>query len=155
MSGRRRFTATVTKDAKKRVIVPVPFDPDEVWGSRPKHHVSGRLGDCGVRAVLEVGADGWSFRLGPAWLRDSGVAVGDKVKVELAPEGPQRDGLAPDLAAALDAEPKAGEFFDSIAQFYRKAYITWIDATKKRPDVRAERIAATVKLLKAGKKERP
>jgi hypothetical protein len=151
---KKRFTAAI--DARgKGVLVRVPFDPDEVWGRKPKHHVSGRLGDCGVRAVLERDAGGWVFRLGPAWLRGSGVAVGDKVKVELAPEGPQRDGLAPDLAAALDAEPKAGEFFDSIAQFYRKAYIRWIDATTKRPDVRAQRIAETVKLLKAGIKERP
>ena len=73
----------------------------------------------------------------------------------LEPEGPQRDDLAPDIVAALDAEPEAGEFFDSLAQFYRRAYLRWIDATKRRPDVRAERIAEMVELLQAGRKERP
>ena len=73
----------------------------------------------------------------------------------LAPEGPQRDDLADDVAAALEAEPEAAAFFDSLAQFYRRAYLRWIDATKRRPDVRAERIAAMLELLKAGKKERP
>ncbi len=34
-------------------------------------------------------------------------------------------------------------------------YLRWIDATKKRPDVRAERIAEVVRLLEQGQKERP
>jgi hypothetical protein len=50
---------------------------------------------------------------------------------------------------------QAGAFFDSLAQFYRKGYLRWIDATKRRPDVRAERIAEVVRLLNAGVKERP
>ncbi len=151
---KKRFSATVTARGKG-VLVRVPFDPNDVWGTKPKHHVSGTLGSAKVRAVIESIDDGWGFRLGPARARDCGVTIGEKVKVELSPEGPQRDGLAPDLAAALDASPEAGAFFDSLAQFYRKAYIRWIDATKRRPDVRAERIAETVRLLEAGIKERP
>jgi hypothetical protein len=93
--------------------------------------------------------------LGPAWRRDCGIAPGDTVTVVLTPEGPQRGGLAVDVAAALDAEPEAAAFFDSLAQFYRKAYLRWIDATKRRPDERAARISEMVELLKAGVKERP
>jgi uncharacterized protein YdeI (YjbR/CyaY-like superfamily) len=74
--------------------------------------------------------------------------------VALAPEGPQRDNLAPDIAAALEAEPEAGAFFDSLAQFYRNAYLRWIDSTKRSPDLRAARIDETVALLKAGVKQR-
>ena len=47
------------------------------------------------------------------------------------------------------------EFFDGLASFYRKNYLRWIDATKRRPEVRAERIAEFVRLLKAGQKQRP
>jgi uncharacterized protein YdeI (YjbR/CyaY-like superfamily) len=75
--------------------------------------------------------------------------------LEIAPEGPQRDDLADDVAAALAANPDAGAFFDSLAQFYRRGYLRWIDATKRRPEQRAERIAEMVKLLKAGVKQRP
>jgi len=74
--------------------------------------------------------------------------------VELSPEGPQRSQLPQDLAAALDADPAAGRFFDSLAQFYRKAYLTWIDATRRNPERRAERIAVVVRLLADGKKNR-
>jgi len=68
---------------------------------------------------------------------------------------PQRGDLADDIAAALAADPAAGAFFDTLAQFYRKAYLRWIDATTRRPDLRAARIAEVADLLAAGIKERP
>ena len=49
----------------------------------------------------------------------------------------------------------AAAFFDSLAQFYRRAYLRWIDATKRRPDQRPIRIAEMIDLLEQGKKERP
>jgi len=52
---------------------------------------------------------------------DTGMAIGDEVTVELEPEGPQRGDLADDIAAALAANPAAAAFFDTLAQFYRKA----------------------------------
>ena len=93
--------------------------------------------------------------LGPAWRRDCGLGVGAAVDVVLEPEGPQREDLAADVAEALTDDPQAGEFFDSLAQFYRRAYLRYIDATKRRPDQRAARIAEVVDLLGAGIKQRP
>lgn len=157
-SGRvepQHFTATVVTGPKGRVYLPVPFDPDAVWGAKPAHHVHGTVGPSDVRAVIEPLGDGRGIRLGPAWLRDRRIGVGDTVDVVLEPEGPQRGELAEDLAAALAANPEAAAFFDSLAQFYRRAYLTWIDGTKRRPEVRAQRIAEVVELLAAGIKQRP
>jgi Bacteriocin-protection, YdeI or OmpD-Associated/Domain of unknown function (DUF1905) len=156
MSERSRtFTAVVTANQKRRVFVPVPFDPDEAWGIKVEHHVHGTVNGMSVRAVVEPFGDGRGIVLGPAWRRDCGIAPGDEVSVVLAPEGPQRADLAPDVVAALEAEPVAGETFDSLAQFYRRGYLRWIDATKRRPDERARRVAEMVDLLKAGYKQRP
>ena len=149
------YTTTVVAGRRGSVIVPVPFDPDEVWGHKPVHHVAGTVDGMRVRGVVESVEGGRGLALGPAWRRDCGVDPGDRVAVDLSPEGPQRDDLAPDLAAALDGEPEAGAFFDSLAQFYRRAYLRWVDGTKRRPEVRAARIAELVELLKAGHKERP
>jgi uncharacterized protein YdeI (YjbR/CyaY-like superfamily) len=77
------------------------------------------------------------------------------VRVVLEPEGPQRGTLAPDVAAALAARLAAREFFDSLATYYRKGYLRWVDATERRPEVRAARIAEMVELLAAGHKQRP
>lgn len=151
----QHFTATVATAARGKLSIAVPFDPDAVWAVKPQHHVTGTVGGCDVRAVIETDGDDRVIRLGPAWWRDRPVGPGDVVEVVLVPEGPQRDDLAPDLAAALDASPTAGAFFDSLAQFYRRAYLRWIDGTKRKPEERVRRIAVVVDLLEQGVKQRP
>lgn len=136
------------------MIVPVPFDPDTVWGTKSDHRVSGTVNGMGIRASVELLGDGFGIVLGPAWRRDCGVAPGDTVQVVLSPEGPQREDLADDIRAALEAEAAAGAFFDGLAQFYRQAFLRWIDATKRRPNERARRIAEMVDLLRQEKNQR-
>ena len=133
----------------------VPFDPDEVWGGKAAHLVGGTIDGRRVRGTVSPDDSEWSFTLSPSWMRDTGLVAGQQVVVELAPEGPQRGDLAEDVSAALAANPAAAAFFDTLAQFYRKAYLRWIDATTRRPDLRAARIAEVVRLLAAGVKERP
>ena len=133
----------------------MPFDADEAWGAKANHPVNGTIDGRRIRARLWPADGGWVLTLAPKRLLGLGVAIGGEVTVELSPEGPQRADLADDIAAALAASPEAGAFFDTLAQFYRKAYLRWIDATSRRPDVRAARIAEVVDLLAAGIKERP
>jgi uncharacterized protein YdeI (YjbR/CyaY-like superfamily) len=87
------------------------------------------------------------------WLDGSAVAAGDEVELDIEAEGPQRGELPSDVATALAANPRAGEFFDGLAQFYRRGYLRWIDATKRDPAERVRRIAQTVDLLAAGVKD--
>jgi hypothetical protein len=151
----QRFEALVADGPGGRATIVVPFDPDEAWGAKAVHHVNGRVDGTRIRVTLSPGSAGWAFTLSPSRARELGVVAGDEVSVELTPEGPQRADLAEDIAAALAANPAAGAFFDTLAQFYRKAYLRWIDATTRRPEVRAARIAEVVELLAAGVKERP
>jgi hypothetical protein len=151
----QRFSVLVAAGPGGRAVIVVPFDPDEVWGTKAVHHVNGTVNGSRVRVTLSPGDGGWAFTFGPPRALDLGLVVGNEVAVELTPEGPQRADLAEDISAALAANPEAGAFFDTLAQFYRKAYLRWIDATTRRPDVRAARIAEVVELLAAGVKERP
>jgi len=152
MAEKKSFKAVLGAGPKGVAVIRLPFDPDEVWGKKPRHHLSGTFGGCGLRAVVTA-ADP-VMRLGPAWRRGVLLETGAKADVVVWPEGPQQEDLAPDFLAALKAEPKALVFFTDLAQFYRKGYLRWIDATKKKPDERVRRIRETVKLLKAGVKER-
>lgn len=154
MREQRTFRTTVAVDRQGRTRVPIPFDPDEAWGPKYRHHVSGSVAGRPMRGVLEAAVNGQVIVLGPAWCRIP-LADGADVAVVLEPEGPQRADLAPDIALALDASPDAGAFFDSLAQFYRRAWLRWIDSTKRRPDQRPIRIAEMVRLLQNGHKERP
>ena len=151
----KRFSVRVAADPRGHAVITVPFDPDEAWGAKALHHVNGTVNACRVRVTLAPGDSGWAFTLNPARMRATGIAVGSEAILELAPEGPQRGDLADDFSAALAATPAAGAFFDTLAQFYRKAYLRYIDATTRRPDLRAARIAEVVDLLAAGVKQRP
>jgi hypothetical protein len=151
----QRFDAVVAAGPGGRALIVVPFDPDEVWGAKAVHHVNGTVNGWRVRVTLAPGDRGWGFSYGPARALELGLKPGDTATVELTPEGPQRADLAEDIAAALAANPAAGAFFDTLAQFYRKGYLRYIDATTRRPDLRATRITEVVDLLAAGVKERP
>lgn len=154
-SSEREFQTTLQTWPDGRVYIEVPFDPAEAWGAKERHHVTGSINGKNWRGPLEELAGGrWVLSLGPAGLRSLSLQSGDEVTVSMVPEGPQRNSLPPDLAAALDAEPEAGAFFDSLATFYRKGYLRWLEGAARRPAVYAERIQELVALLKAGKKTR-
>jgi hypothetical protein len=148
----KRFKTTVAQSDSRTYVV-IPFNPNEVWGVKHRHYVTGSINGCAIRGCLDSDATQFFLPLGAAWRRDNGVEAGAKVEVVLAAEGPQSDALSPDVVAALDAEPQAKTFFDSVATFYRKNYIRWIESAK-RPETRKARIAEMTRLLKAGKKQR-
>jgi Bacteriocin-protection, YdeI or OmpD-Associated/Domain of unknown function (DUF1905) len=152
-SQEQRFRARLEGGDPGRGFLVLPFDAAEVWGERERYHVAGTLNGKRFRGVVDRAGKRSLLSMGPAWRRDAGLNPGDEIEAVLGLEGPQRDDLAPDIAAALEAEPEAAAFFDALAQFYRKGYLRWIDATKRSPQIRAERIAETVRLLKSGIKQ--
>jgi hypothetical protein len=146
----QRFRTIVAKEGS-RTSIAIPFNPNEVWGVKQRHHISGSINGCAVRGSLGSDGSQYFLPLGAAWRRDSGVEAGAEVEVVLAPEGPQADALASDILAALESEVEARAFFESLATFYRNGYIRWIESAK-RPETRSARIAEMLSLLKAGKK---
>ena len=148
----QHFKTIVAKEGS-RTYIALPFNPNEVWGIKQRHHVTGSINGCAIRGSL--GSDGGQYflSLGAAWRRDNGVEAGAEVEVVLAPEGPQADALAADILAALDNEPEAKAFFEGLATFYRNGYIRWVEGAR-RPETRSARIAEMLGLLKASKKQR-
>jgi hypothetical protein len=151
----RSFQSIATLKPSGGATIPVPFDPAEAWGRRDRYHVAGTVNGAPYRGALERRGEGWQIGLGLKSPGAARLADGQVVTVEIGPEGPQRDELAPDIAAALSARPKAKAAFEALATFYRKGWLRWINATKRRPAVRAARIAEMVRLVEAGHKERP
>lgn len=148
----QRFKSVLAKSGT-RIFVPLPFNPNDVWGVKGRHHIRGTVNEHKVRGSL--GSDGKKYflLLGAAWRHGCGLDAGSKVDVVLSPEGPQSENMSPDVASALDAEPKAKAFFESLATFYRNTYIKWIESAKK-PETRTARIKEMVKLLKADRKQK-
>ena len=151
----RSFRARATRPAPGRVTISLPFDPGEIWGRRDRYHVAGTIEGVRFRTTLVRGEEGWQIALGPKSGSGAGLQDGQLVEIVMEPEGPHSDGLAPDVVEALAARPRAHAAFDGLATFYRKGWLRWIDATRRRPEVRAARIAEMVRLVEAGYKERP
>ena len=148
----RTFVASVEASPRGGIAVRIPFDPSVEWGAKERHDVTGSVADRKVRGRLAVRDGGHYLELGPAWFRDNPVAHGAEVSVTLAPEGPQVVTMSADLAQAFIADPDARRYFESLATFYRKAFVRWIEGAK-RPDTRARRIAETITALKAGRRQ--
>lgn len=148
----KEFTAAVVVDGA-RGYIPLPFDPNEEWGAKEKHYVTGAIGEYGARSVLEERACGYVIPLGPAWLRDRRLENGKTVNVTLMPEGPQVGTLPPDIASALNSDPEARAFFESLATFYRRNFIRDIE-NARRPETRQKRIAVMMEMLKAKQRQR-
>ena len=148
----QRFKTILMKSGS-RIFIPIPFNPNEAWGVKRRHYITGTINGHGVRGSL--GSDGKQYflPLGAAWRRDCGLDADDHVDVALIPEGPQSENLSADVATALGAEPQAKAFFESLATFYRNTYIKWIESAK-RPETRSARIQEMIELLKAGKKQK-
>ena len=150
----RRFQGRAQRIAAT-VEIPLPFDPATAWGQRGRYHVTGTVNGARFRGPLVLRGGAWSIQRGPKSPGAGLLADGDAVTVEVWPEGPQIGELALDIREALDARPTSRAAFEGLAQFYRKGWLQWIDATKRRPDIRKERISEMVLLLKKGHKERP
>lgn len=151
----RTMTFTATPRARPRggISITLPFQPAEVWGDRDRWYLAGTIERYPVRATVVADDGAPEVRLGPAWCRDPRVLEAASVRVSLQPEGPQLDTIAPDIADALRGEPKALRFFESLATFHRKAFITWIEGAAQ-PATRAKRIAGVIDDLGAGRGER-
>lgn len=55
------------------------------------------------------------------------------------------------LSAALDRNPKAKAVFEQFAYSHQKAYVDWIEGSKKE-ETRARRIDKAIELLAEGKR---
>jgi hypothetical protein len=84
----------------------IPCGNDRKLDSDIDVRAVGRTGRERARTWLVPAGRGWVLSLTRKRLIAMGIAIGDEVSVELAPEGPQRGDLADDIAAALAASPR-------------------------------------------------
>ena len=148
----QKFSSSIFANGDK-VGIQLPFNPNEVWGKKQRHYVTGSVNGHTIRGLLESDGISYYLLLGAAWRRDDMIDMNALVTVELTPEGPQQDNLAEDIVSALSSDPEARAFFESLATFYRKNYIRWIESAK-RPETRAARISEMIQLLKAQKRQK-
>jgi len=106
----------------------------------------------GTRLALRLSRMGGENLIGlsKAARLEAGVELGTTYRIEVAVDGSERSVPVPDdLAAALEAEPKAAAAFAGLAPSHRKEYVRWI-VEAKREATRSDRVAKTVERLRDG-----
>jgi hypothetical protein len=131
----------------------VPFDVEEVFGSKNQVKVKGKVSGAAYRSSLMPSGDGTHYMVVNKTIRDQiGVGTGDVVTVEMELDSLTRDVEVPDdVQAALDRSDDAKAQFDNLSYSHRKAYIDWITAAKKE-ETRTNRIGSAIERLRNGER---
>jgi hypothetical protein len=111
-----------------------------------------RVGVNGVSLPLRLARMGGENLIGLARAarEQAGVSIGSSYRVEIVAEAGERSVEVPeDLAAALAGDAAARGAFEALAYSHRKEYVRWITEAK-REATRAQRVAKTVEMVRAG-----
>jgi Bacteriocin-protection, YdeI or OmpD-Associated/Domain of unknown function (DUF1905) len=132
----------------------VPFDVQEVFGSRARVPVRGTVNGFPFRSSVFPNGDGTHYIVVNREVREGArVAAGDTVSVTMGRDDEPRTIEPPaDLLRALRANPAARATWERLSYSHRREHVRAVEEAK-RPETRARRIEKSVGLLAAGKKE--
>ena len=149
-----RFRTTVELGGKTATGVEVPADVVARLGPGKRHAVRVSVGVHTYRSTVAVMGGRFLLPLSAENRAAAGVAAGDEVEVELAPDlAPRTVDVPEDLAALLSADSAAQATYDTLAPGQRKEWVRWVTEAKK-PETRSDRVVKTVEALAAGRRTR-
>lgn len=118
-------------------------------GKRPAVHVT--LGDHEYRTTVGVMGGRYLVSVSAAVREATGLTGGDEVDVTLTlATEPRPVHLHDEFRAALDAEPRAAEFFARLSNSLQRYHAESIEGAKS-DETRRRRIARSIELFLAGK----
>lgn len=135
------------------VFVAVPFNVQEVYGTRGQVPIRATIDGFPYQGVLSPMGDGQHVLIIIKTVRGAiGKTWGDTVHVKLARDTAPRTVEVPDdFVAAMAAVPGLREKFEALAYTHRREYVQWIERAKKY-ETRQRRLEEAVALIQAGKK---
>ena len=146
-----RFHATILTTGKTAAGIRVPDEVVEALGA-------------GKRPAVKVTINGFTYRSSIATVNGqsmvgvsaenragAGVSGGDEVDVDIELDTEPREVNMPaDLAAALDADPKARATFDGLSRSNRSWHVLSVEGAKT-DETRQRRISRSVEALREGR----
>ena len=139
-----RFRALIQGTGKSAAGIQVPDEVVETLGSSRKPPVRVTINGHTYRS--SIASMGGVFMVGVTneFRRESGVAAGDTVDVDIELDTEPREVVVPaDLSAALEADPEAQAFFDGLSYSNKRRIVEPIVAAKA-PETRQRRIEKSV-----------
>lgn len=149
-----RFSTTILQSNKTATGVRVPDDVIAALGPSRRPPVQVTVNGYTYRTTVAVMSGAFMFPVSADVRANAGVAGGDEVDVEIVLDTEPREVSVPaDLQTALDADPEARQFFQSLSYSHKSAYVLWIESAKK-DETRQRRIHEAITMLKEGRKQR-
>ena len=146
-----RFRTTIQLEGKTATGFRVPPEVVAGLGGGKRPAVTVTIRGHTYRSTVAAYGDVFMLPLAAEHRAAAGVAAGDEVEVELAPDTAPREVEVPaDLAAALAAEPEARAFFDGLSYSNRRWFVLSIDGAKT-PETRQRRIKKAIATLHEGR----
>jgi hypothetical protein len=152
-----RFQAELLKPASPKgaswTFLVLPANASAKLPTRSMTSVEGTLEGEPFQATLEPDGQGSHWLKVEQDLRErAGVAVGDKVTLEIAPAAKEPEPSVPtEVRKALAANPAAKAVWDDITPVARRDWIHWITSAKKE-ETRAKRIVVACDKLASGQR---
>ena len=139
-----RFRALIQSGGKTAAGIEVPPEVVDGLGAGKKPPVKVTIAGHTYRSSIATMGGVFMVGVTNEFRRESGVAAGDTVDVDIEVDTEPRQVAVPDdLAAALDADPEARAFFDGLS-YSNKRRIAEPIAAIKGAETRARRIEKTV-----------
>lgn len=150
---KKKFEAELTSrgPAGAWTFLYIPFNVEEVFGSKARVSVSGTINGFPFRNSLLPMGDG-THRMAVSKEMQTGAkaTAGDTVKVTMELDRAERTVEVPkELEQAFKKNKKAAEFFDSLSYSHKKEYAEWVGGAKQET-TRESRATKAVEMLSAG-----
>jgi bacteriocin resistance YdeI/OmpD-like protein/uncharacterized protein DUF1905 len=149
-----RFRGELALNGKTATGIQVPDEIVDGLGAGKRPAVRVTLRNYTYRTTIAPMGGSYWIGVSAEHRANAGVAAGDTLDVGVeVDDAPRTVDVPDDLAAALDADPSARAFFDSLSFTNQNTYVLWVTDAKK-PVTRAGRVEQTIEALLARRKRR-
>jgi hypothetical protein len=146
-----KFRATILLSGKTATGIVVPPDVMERLGPSKRPPVRVTLNGYTYRSSVATVSGQFMVGVSAEVREQAGVAAGDELDVDIELDHESREvTVPPDFAAALEADPAARRFFDSLSYSNKRRVVLPIEDAKT-PETRQRRIAKAVGTLHEGR----
>jgi hypothetical protein len=146
-----RFRATLESSGGTTTGVVVPSEIVEALGKGKRPPVTVTINGYTYRNTVAVMGGQFMLGVSAEHRAGAGVAAGELIDVDLELDtAPREVSVPPDFAAALDGEPAARAFFDSLSYSNRSWHVLQVEGAKTQ-ETRQRRIARSLEMLREGR----
>ena len=141
-----RFRASIQGGDKTAAGIQIPPEIVEALGAGKKSPVRVTIAGHTFRSSIATVSGAFMVGVTNAFRRESGFAAGDTVDVDIESTPSRARSRSRPIAAALDADPEARAYFESLS-YSNKRRVAEPIAAIKGAEMRAARIERTVAAL--------